>query len=90
MTAYLADPVSLRPHEVKAVFRYLAGEGGDGGQASALAVARATGLSTLVVIPALEHLGERGLVARSVCRGRGRGWVYQLTADGRRAAHSNA
>lgn len=82
-----SEPVSLRPHEVKAVFTSLVGERRE---ASALSVARSTGLSTLVVVPALEHLCERGMVVRSERQTGSRGWVYQVTAAGRREMRASA
>ncbi len=84
-----ADPVpTLRPHEVMGVFSSVAAA--DGGGVSVLAVAHATGLSTLVVVPALAHLCERGLVARSAHASDGRTWVYHLTAAGQRTRRTSA
>lgn len=51
---------------------------------SALAIARATGLSTLAVIPALERLLNQGAASRQASSTAGSRLVYQLTAAGRR------
>lgn len=87
MIPEVASVTTLRPHEVMGVFSGVAEAPGG---VSALGVAQATGLSTLVVVPALEHLCERGLVARSVHPSDRRTWVYHLTAMGQRTRRTSA
>lgn len=60
----------------------------DDGAGTVLSIARATHLSTVVLIPALHGLAERGLLARQVVpavHGGDPTWGYQLTSGGRRA-----
>ena len=80
-------PSTLRPHEVQAVFSAVAGAEHD---VSVLAIAQSTGLSTLVVVPALDHLCDRGVVARVAHPMGRRSWVYRLTAVGRRSRRESA
>lgn len=77
----------LRPHEVRAVFNAVASSDHE---VSVLTVAQATSLSTLVVVPALDHLCERGLVIKLAHPAGRRSWVYRLTAQGRRARRESA
>lgn len=70
--------------EEAAVLAYLVRQREPG---TALGIARSTGLSTLVVVPALERLSAAGAVARQVDVGGDRPrLVYQLTPLGRRDA----
>lgn len=81
------DASVLRPHEVRAVFSAVAHAEQE---VSVLVVAQTTGLSSLVVVPALDHLCDRGLVARRAHPMGGRSWVYRLTAQGLRARRESA
>ncbi|HEX2576847.1 MAG TPA: hypothetical protein VHK88_10905 [Aquihabitans sp.] len=61
------------------------------GPSTARAIADRTGLSTLVVIPALEDLVAEGLVSRRAWDPDERSrpvWSYQLTPQGRRTYQS--
>ena len=60
--------------------------------ACALQLARSTNLSTLVVIPVLQHLVELGLVSRRAVEvdGSSATWAYRLTARGLREVRSPA
>lgn len=63
----------------------------DDGAATVLSIARATHLSTVVLIPTLHALADRDLLARRVIEAESvsrQTWGYQVTAAGRRALQS--
>ncbi len=78
----LTEPHGLTAPEVGAVADLLSRRKA---RCTVLEIAHATSLSTLVVVPALDHLLAVGTVARHVetTDGRARS-AYQLTATGRR------
>ncbi len=82
MTVHGPPPKGATSDECLVVWRAI---GASPHRLPALDIARATGLSTLVVVPAIALLMEDRLVSRAVVTQDGeQTWGYHLTVEGRR------